>query len=97
MIDITWEEINDIVSKAQTMERERIVALLEREASELEGHDCADDCGVRAEELRLSVLLINGDPLEALRRLSEKTDERGKLDNPLIENQRLGEEEDGSS
>ena len=30
MIDITWEEINDIVSKAQTMERERIIALLEK-------------------------------------------------------------------
>ena len=42
-------------------ERERIIALLEVEASELEGHDCADDCKIRAQELRLGIALIKGE------------------------------------
>jgi hypothetical protein len=42
-------------------ERARVVALLEAEASELEGDGCADDCRIRAEELRLAVALIRGE------------------------------------
>jgi hypothetical protein len=42
-------------------EQRRIIKLLETEASELEGHECTDDCKSRAQELRLSVLLIKGE------------------------------------
>lgn len=42
-------------------ERERIIALLETEQSELEGHNCHKDCKIRAEELGLAIALIKGE------------------------------------
>lgn len=62
-----WEfdesTIDDVcpVCRGEQMERERIIKLLEIEIGELEGHEGSCDCKTRADELRVTIALVEGE------------------------------------